>query len=173
MRRTTNRLPSVKTLAIALAALACSPNERPTNRGAGGAGGTAGPGASDAGPDGAASDAGRQGAFAPVQAVFDQFCVWCHDPAHPFAGDNPTFVEMPLVSPQSYDALVGVPAHESCGGTRVVPGDPEHSYLYRKITDETPCDGARMPRAGAILAMPLPAAQVATIHDWIANGAGR
>ncbi len=159
---------------MALAALACGASYRAANGGAGGAGGAGAPGASDAGPDGTTGDAGRDGgdsAFAPVQLVFQTFCVWCHDPAHPFAGDNPTFVEMPLVSGQSYDALVGVPAHETCGGTRVVPGDPEHSYLYRKITDDAPCDGARMPRAGAVIAMPLGSAQIATIHDWIANGA--
>jgi hypothetical protein len=132
----------------------------------GGADGSAGHGAS-----GGAGGSGGGSAFAAVQAIFDDHCVWCHDPAHPFAGDNPTFIEMPLVAGQSYDALVGIAAHETCGGIRVVPGDPEHSYLYRKITDDNPCDGYRMPRAGAILPQPLAAEQIATIHDWIAGGA--
>ena len=107
-----------------------------------------------------------------MQAVFDQYCVRCHDPAHPFVPETPTYVEMPLVASQSYAALVGVAAHETCGGTRVIPNDPEHSYLYRKVVDATPCEGARMPHSGMIaIPQPLPDAQIAVIHDWIANGA--
>ena len=66
----------------------------------------------------------------------------------------------------------GLAAHETCGGTRVIPNDPEHSYLYRKVVDSTPCEGARMPHSGMIaIPQPLPDAQIAVIHDWIANGA--
>jgi hypothetical protein len=151
-------------LVMGLAALACGASEPPASRHTGGTGGTAGAGGTGGG-------GGADSAFAPVQAIFDQHCVWCHDPTHPFAGDNPTFIEMPLVADQSYDALVGVAAHETCGGTRVIPGDPEHSYLYRKVADDSPCDGYRMPRPGAVLAQPLPATDIATIHDWIAGGA--
>jgi hypothetical protein len=142
---------------------------------AGGAGtGLVGAGGGGAGGGGAGrggAGGGGGSAFAPVQAIFDQYCVRCHDPAHPFVVEAPTYIEMPLVASQSYAALVGVVAHETCGGTRVVAGDPEHSYLYRKVADATPCDGVRMPHGGMIVAQPLPDAQIATIHDWIANGA--
>jgi hypothetical protein len=132
-----------------------------------GAGGDAGAGA----VGGAGAGGGGGSAFAPVQAVLDQYCVRCHDPAHPIVIETQTFVEMPLVASQSYAALVGVAAHETCGGTRVVPGDPDHSYLYRKVADATPCDGVRMPAGGMLRPQPLREAQIATIHDWIANGA--
>jgi hypothetical protein len=146
------RLP----LVMCLAALSCGSSGDPARSGMGGSGG---------------GDGGIQTAFAPVQAIFDQYCVRCHDPAHPQVLETPTFVEMPLVASDSYAALVGVAAHETCGGTRVVAGDPEHSYLYRKVADATPCNGARMPHGGMILPQPLPDALIATIHDWIAGGA--
>lgn len=164
-------------LVLCSAAISCGSNGPTAIPGTGGSQerGTGGGGAP--GGEGGAAGQGVQGggnggsAFTPVQTIFDNHCVFCHDPAHPLAGDNPTFVEMPLVSGQSYDALVGVAARETCGATRVVPGDPEHSYLYRKIADDNPCDGDRMPRAGATLPQPLSADQITTIHDWIAAGA--
>ena len=123
----------------------------------------------------AAPPAGREGRwFAPVQAIFDQYCVRCHDPAHAVVPETQTYVEMPLVASASYAALVGVAAHQICGGTRVVAGDPEHSYLYRKVVDAQPCEGERMPHRGMLAtAPPLPAGDVATIRAWIAGGAHR
>ena len=145
------------------------------NGGSGGSGGHAGaaggPGAG--GHVGAGGTAGAM-AFAPVQAILDQYCVRCHDPAHPNVPETQTYVEMPLVASESYTALVGVAAHETCGGTRVVAGDPEHSYLYRKVVDAQPCDGERMPHQGMIAnTPPLSAADIATIRAWIAGGAHR
>jgi hypothetical protein len=79
---------------------------------------------------------------------------------------------MPLVKGMAYAALVNIAAHEICGGTRVVPGQPEQSYLYRKVVDASPCDGERMPHRGMLGTVPpLPDAEIATLRDWIAGGA--
>jgi hypothetical protein len=81
----------------------------------------------------------------------------------------------------AYWSLVDQPAAgPGCSrmGTRVVPGDPDHSLLYRKVS-ETPC-GARMPANPTTLltkgisefsGTPLPDDQQQLIADWIANGA--
>jgi len=175
------RRQAVSLLLAATSAFACSSGPA-SSLGTGGVGGVSstagtggavGPGGTPGG-GGMSVDAGGGGgasAFAPVQAILDQYCVRCHDPAHPVLLETPTYVVMPLVATQAYAALVGVAASETCGGTRVVPGDPEHSYLYRKVADATPCDGVRMPHGGMLLAQPLSDPQIATIHDWIANGA--
>jgi hypothetical protein len=135
-------------------------------QGGSGAGGVAGGGGGRGGNGGSR--------YAALQAIFDAKCVLCHDPAHPRIAEVQTYVEMPLVASVSYDALVNQAAHETCGGVRVKPGDPEHSYLYRKVADSQPCDGERMPHRGMVLTvMPLPDADIATIRAWIADGAPR
>lgn len=55
----------------------------------------------------------------------------------------------------------------ACSGRSViVPGDPEQSLLYLKISGPPPC-GNRMPLGGKALS----AAQVQMIRSWIAAGA--
>jgi hypothetical protein len=48
----------------------------------------------------------------------------------------------------------------------VVPGDPDASLLYLKLTGTQPC-GKKMPDT----AKPLTAEQIELVHDWIADGA--
>lgn len=69
----------------------------------------------------------------------------------------------------AYTNLVG--AASSGGGmcpgaTRVAPGDPAGSVLYRKVSGENLC-GARMPRGMS----PLSSAQIDLIQRWIMAGA--
>jgi len=52
------------------------------------------------------------------------------------------------------------------GQTYVVPGHPESSLLYLKLTDHPPC-GERMPLGGGA----LPAAEIEAVRSWIAAGA--
>ena len=82
----------------------------------------------------------------------------------------------------AYWSLVAQPsAGPSCYemGTRVVPGQPDNSVLYQKVSEAMPC-GSQMPAnvdvlkasgtstfSGAVLA----ADQQQLIHDWIAAGA--
>jgi hypothetical protein len=111
--------------------------------------------------------------FAKVQAIFDARCVACHSPGN--GGLTPgvqRYPELPLNAGRSYDALVGSPAHETCGGTLVVPSDPTASFLERKLIDQMPCEGGRMPLGEAIM-ISLPAEDIDTITAWIAAGAPR
>jgi hypothetical protein len=68
----------------------------------------------------------------------------------------------------AYAALVGKTSSSSHCGSRalVVPGDPEASLLYQKLSEPSPC-GSRMPLGGALLS----AAQREMVRSWIAAGA--
>ncbi|MEA2696834.1 MAG: hypothetical protein QOI66_1105 [Myxococcales bacterium] len=152
--------------------------------GSGGAGG-GGTGGRDAGSDlgqpdavdaidGPGSDSGGGGAFTAVQAIFIAHCMRCHDPAHPVVPETPTFVDTPLTPAAAYDALVGKPAQETCGGTLVTPGDSAKSYLFHKVNDDSPCDGKRMPHPGMLArTTPLSLSELETIASWIQGGARR
>lgn len=63
-------------------------------------------------------------------------------------------------------AAMGVSCRDQ-GLVRVVPGDPAASLLYRKISEDAPPCGSRMPQA----ADPLPPALIALVREWIAAGA--
>jgi hypothetical protein len=69
-----------------------------------------------------------------------------------------------------YADLIDATPSETCGGLkRVVPGAPEESLLFLKVSMETPPCGTRMPRGGAA----LPAAEIDLVRAWIAGGALR
>lgn len=108
-------------------------------------------------------------AMADVQAIFDARCVLCHDASKL---GLPSFPGLPLTTGASRAALVNQAASETCGGTLVVPGNPNQSYLIQKLTDATPCSGAPMPRPFEVGPQnPLTADQIGTITSWIAAGA--
>ena len=65
----------------------------------------------------------------------------------------------------SYRELVSVRA-ESEPFLRVVPGDPDGSYLVRKLEGRQSV-GDRMPQTGA----PLDSIDLANIRNWISQGA--
>jgi hypothetical protein len=66
------------------------------------------------------------------------------------------------------DVLAENPAARAAGKRRVVPGKPEESFLYQKVTGQLgPEEGDPMPQTGAI----LPPGQVELIRQWILNGA--
>jgi hypothetical protein len=94
-----------------------------------------------------------------VQPVFELNCGPCH-----LSGAS---AQLSLSSANAYSALVGVDAFEVPAIKRVLPGDPENSYLFSKINCNTPQVGDRMPQGSK----PLSPAQQALIHDWIAIGA--
>ena len=100
--------------------------------------------------------------FASMQAIFDRDCVSCHS-----AG-----ADLVLTAGVSWPNIVGSPAppSESCGGTLVVPGDPDASYLYQKLSNDHPCSGMRMPR-GEFGSEPLQDCVTAIVREWIAAGA--
>ena len=142
----------------------------PANAGDGGAsaGASGAPGGANEG--GAAGDGGTSSAMAAVQAIFDERCISCHDAT---LTGLPSYPELPLTAGASYAALVNRRALQPCGGTRVVPGHPEQSYLIAKLAQDTPCDGVRMPQRYEpfLPFIALSDEQMATISDWISDGA--
>jgi len=100
--------------------------------------------------------------FAQIQKIFSEKCIICH------AGGSP----LNLTAGMSWNDLVGqaAPAPDSCGGTLVVPGDPNDSYLYVKLASPTPCYGSQMP-LGEFVSEPLPSCVVAMVGRWIEEGA--
>jgi hypothetical protein len=73
----------------------------------------------------------------------------------------------------SFRSLVGVTSSRSVE-RRVVAGDPAHSFLWRKLTNNLAADlseGDPMPKGEAIAWHPLPDDQLNAIRCWIAQGA--
>ncbi|WP_111640508.1 hypothetical protein [Marinimicrobium alkaliphilum] len=97
------------------------------------------------------------------QTIFSPICATCHTGAGAPEG-------LRLDSEQaSYDHLVEQPAQGVPALMRVDPGNPDDSYLVRKLEGGPDIVGDRMPQGGASLS----SAQIALIRDWIANGAAR
>ncbi len=96
--------------------------------------------------------------FAQVQeTIFDVSCALsgCHgDSAWPN-----------LSAGQAYDNIVDV--ESSRGLALIEPGDPDNSYLYRKLLADADVDGSRMPPSGPYL---TPDA-LETVRAWIEKGA--
>ena len=136
---------------------ACSDNPQSTG-GNGGGGGNAGSGGAP------------EGTLANVQAIFDVHCTNCHDAQKQ---GIPSYPSLSLVAADTYAALVNKAADAPCGGTRVVPGAPDKSFLMEKIeTGVTPCFGQHMPRPFEIgPELNLSTAELETIRSWIAAGA--
>ncbi len=77
---------------------------------------------------------------------------------------------MNLTSAQaSFDNLVNVASLQLPGAIRVLPGDPDNSYLIHKL-EGTAAVGGRMPAGSPI---PLDPATIADIRQWITDGAMR
>lgn len=104
--------------------------------------------------------AGDAPTFGPVYEVLRARCAGCHG-----ASGNLDLSSVRVAFAQ----LIHAPAAgEACGGRgeRVVPGHPESSLLYRKLTDDGVC-GARMP----LNAPRVPDEERELIRRWIAGGA--
>jgi len=90
-------------------------------------------------------------------------CTACHSAAGrvPSGGLN-------LTSGNSYAALVGVNSLERPALRRVAPGDPDASYIVRKLEGGPDIVGVRMPRGTGPY---LSSGQMQVIRRWIAQGA--
>jgi hypothetical protein len=79
--------------------------------------------------------------------------------------------ELVLVSGHAYDSLVNKPAFIAPQFDRVEPGDAANSWLVLMIAEDDAArfHNARMPLGG----QPLTPNQIATIVNWIENGAPR
>jgi hypothetical protein len=99
--------------------------------------------------------------FTRVQnEVFTPSCgiAGCHDPDIQQAG-------MILTTGRAYAQIVGQPSTESPSLKRIEPGNPDASYLYRKITGGA-ITGEKMPLVGSI-----DESKIVLIRDWIRRGA--
>jgi hypothetical protein len=93
--------------------------------------------------------------------VFDARCIACHIGAGAPAG-------LRLDDANSYALLVGIASEQEPSLLRVEPGDPDNSYLIRKL-EGTAGSGEQMPLDGA----PLSQSEIAVIRQWISDGALR
>ena len=93
--------------------------------------------------------------------VFTARCTKCHSGAGAPEG-------LQLDAAHSYALLVGVPSAEQPAVLRVAPGDPDSSYLIRKLTNTGGISGVQMPADGPPY---LPQSTIDVIRQWITNGA--
>ncbi len=93
--------------------------------------------------------------------VFTPNCTFsgCHSGGSPAAGQN-------LTEGEAFDNIVGVPSTQVPELLRVDPGNPDDSYLVRKV-EGTASVGERMPLGMA----PLSAETIQTLREWISEGA--
>jgi hypothetical protein len=103
--------------------------------------------------------------IAQIEPVFEENCAvrGCHAGAIPQRG-------LSLEAGKSYEAIVDVASVEVKTAVRVKPGDPQNSYLFRKLKGEQAVlggSGDRMPPEGD----PLTDEQIALIEAWISQGA--
>jgi hypothetical protein len=92
--------------------------------------------------------------------VFDKSCNF--SACHKAVGSGGLNLESPTAA-----KLVNVASADAPTLTLVVPGKPEQSYLYLKLTQAMPATGVQMPKNGDTLS----ADRLALVHDWIAAGA--
>lgn len=113
-------------------------------------------------PLGAGDGGGVQPTLSSIQAnIFDRSCAVpsCHEgPGAPH--------DLQLTAGNSYGNLVGV-ASEQTALLRVEAGNPDGSYLIRKLEGGPDIVFAQMPRGRD----PLPQDEIDAIREWIADGA--
>jgi len=89
-------------------------------------------------------------------------CITCHtDIGHPPAGNL-------NLRNDPFTALVNVASRQKPGAVIVIPGDPNNSYLIRKLEGGPDIAQLRMPRNGPPY---LTEGQIRVIRRWIENGA--
>lgn len=95
---------------------------------------------------------------ADIQPIFNTYCVACHQDAAPGEG-------LSLQSRTMLGNTVEIASTQVPDMVRIMPGDAEASYLYRKVTGthiEAGGTGAQMPIGGE-----LDAAALERIRSWI------
>jgi hypothetical protein len=95
--------------------------------------------------------------------VFSVSCALsgCHAGSAPQAGMN-------LSAGAAYDNIVGVRSTERSDLNRIEPGDPDRSYMVKKLRGDPDISGSPMPLVGSI----TPEARQLVI-DWVLRGAPR
>lgn len=88
-------------------------------------------------------------------------CTNCHNAV------GSRFNGLDLSPAVSYSNLVNVASRTKAGAVRVIPGDPENSYLIHKLEGRSTIAGVRMPLGGPF----LETGQIQVIERWIEIGA--
>ncbi len=91
--------------------------------------------------------------------LFNPFCITCHAGAAAPLG-------LRLDEGNAFNNLVGVKSRQT-GLQRVEPGNPDNSYLVRKLEGGPGIAGSRMPQGGPFLDQ----ATIDRIRQWITEGA--
>jgi len=92
-------------------------------------------------------------------------CITCHTNV----GRNPA-AGMNLTHDVAYAQIVNMPSARKAGAVRVIPGDPDNSYLVHKVEGLSDIIGVRMPFSGPPY---LTDGQIMILKRWIALGAPR
>jgi hypothetical protein len=101
--------------------------------------------------------------FQSIQTnVFTPICTVCHIGAGAPQG-------LQLDAAHSYGLLVGIPSAEQPSVLRVAAGNPNNSYLVRKLEGGPGISGGQMPLGGPA----LPQSTINVIRQWITDGAPR
>jgi len=100
---------------------------------------------------------------ADIAPVFQSRCAGCHQPDG-FASQSGIDVDLRTEAP--FEGLFA-DAMSAAGRKLIVPGDPDASFLFEKVSQTDPSAGERMPLFGA----PLSDEQIELLRDWIAAGA--
>jgi len=89
--------------------------------------------------------------------IFTPRCSGCHPPNQ----------GLDLEAGNAFGSIVNVSSSEQPSLLRVKPGDPDNSYLYKKVLGAAGISGSRMPQGGPFLT----STQLQLIRDWILAGA--
>lgn len=103
--------------------------------------------------------------FESTDSAGRRACVTCHTNV----GRTPPAGLM-LTHDAAYDQIVNVASTRKAGAVRVVPGDPDGSYLVHKVEGLPDIVGLRMPYSGPPY---LTDGQILILKRWIALGAPR
>lgn len=96
-----------------------------------------------------------------VQNIFNANCTRCHFGSNPPQGQN-------LTENFAYLHIVNVASNEQPGLKRILPGNPDDSYLVRKIQGTPGISFSQMPQDGPPY---LSQAEIDSIRSWVTNGA--
>ncbi len=101
---------------------------------------------------------------ADIQPILNARCINCHAP-----GGFAQMVGIPwdYREDTAYEDLVNRISSQDANFTVVVPGDPDSSLMFLKVSSESPPVGSMMPLGGP----PLTDGEVQLIRDWIEQGA--
>jgi len=109
------------------------------------------------------SGGGELATFSEVQTrIFNASCAFsgCHAGSSPAQG-------LDLTAGAAYTNIVDVASSQQPSLDRIEPDEPDASYLYLKIIDDSSISGSRMPRGAPALAQEL----IDLLRDWIERGA--